>query len=59
MGKKAEEVKVIVNGGGAAGLSITELMLNIGIKNIIICDTKGAIYKDRKENMNKNKRIIK
>lgn len=53
--KKAENVKLIVNGGGAAGLSITELLLKIGIKNIIICDTQGAIYKNRPKNMNKYK----
>jgi malate dehydrogenase (oxaloacetate-decarboxylating) len=52
MNKKPEEVKLIVNGGGAAGLSITDLLLEIGVKNIIIADTKGAIYKGRKENMN-------
>lgn len=55
VGKAPHELKVIVNGGGAAGLSITELLLMIGIKNIIICDTQGAIYKGRKKNMNKNK----
>lgn len=48
-------MKLIVNGGGAAGLSITTLLLKIGIKNIIICDTKGAIYKNRPVNMNKQK----
>ncbi|EGR27409.1 malate dehydrogenase, putative [Ichthyophthirius multifiliis] len=54
-GKKAENIKLIVNGGGAAGLSITTLLLGIGIKNIIICDTKGSIYKNRPINMNKQK----
>jgi len=53
MDKKPEEVKLIINGGGAAGLSITSLLLDLGIKNIIICDTKGAIYKNRPVNMNK------
>lgn len=54
-GKKPEDIKLIVNGGGAAGLSITTLLLKIGIKNIIICDTKGAIYVGRPVNMNKQK----
>ena len=53
--KQPKDLKIIVNGGGAAGLSITELLLMIGVKNIIICDTQGAIYKGRKKNMNKNK----
>lgn len=49
------EVKVVINGGGAAGISITEMLLHIGVKSIIVCDTKGAIYKGRKDNMNKQK----
>lgn len=53
--KKAENLKIVVNGGGAAGLSITILLLNIGVKEIIICDTKGAIYTGRPVNMNKQK----
>ena len=53
--KKAEEVRVVVNGGGAAGLSITQLLLKIGINDLIICDTSGSIYKGRKANMNKYK----
>jgi len=53
--KKPEEVKVVINGAGAAGLSTMNMLLTIGIKNIIVCDTKGTIYKGRKENMNKYK----
>lgn len=53
--KEPKDLKILVNGGGAAGLSITELLLMIGVKNIIICDTQGAIYKGRPKNMNKNK----
>ncbi len=53
--KNVESLKIIVNGGGAAGLSITQLLLKIGCKNIIICDTKGAIYEGRPFNMNANK----
>lgn len=55
LNKKAEEVRVVVNGGGAAGLSITQLLLKIGIQDLIICDTSGSIYKGRKANMNKYK----
>jgi malate dehydrogenase (oxaloacetate-decarboxylating) len=53
--KKPEDVKLVMNGGGAAGLAITELLLEGGIKNIVICDTKGAIYEGRPENMNEEK----
>jgi malate dehydrogenase (oxaloacetate-decarboxylating) len=52
MKKSPKDIKLIINGGGAAGLSITNLLLNLGVVNIIICDTKGAIYKGRTENMN-------
>lgn len=52
MKRDAKDVKLIINGGGAAGLSITRLLLALGIKNIVICDTKGAIYNGRTINMN-------
>ena len=58
LNKKYSDLKVIINGGGAAGLSICELLLELGVKDIIICDTKGAIYKGRKENMNKYKDLM-
>ena len=56
--KIPEKLKIVVNGGGAAGLSITQLLIKIGCKNIIICDTKGAIYQSRTFNMNENKRAL-
>ena len=45
-------LKVVVNGAGAAAISITRLLLSDGIKNITLCDRKGAIYAGRKEGMN-------
>lgn len=53
--KKAEDVKVVINGAGAAGACIAKLFLAYGVKNIIVCDSKGAIYKGRQENMNPTK----
>ena len=50
--KKKEEVKIVVNGAGAAAISITRLLLTAGFKNIILCDRKGAIYEGRTEGMN-------
>lgn len=47
-----KDVKVVMNGAGAAGLSVTELLINYGLKHFIICDTEGAIYKGREKNMN-------
>lgn len=53
--KKFEDLKVVVNGAGAAGIAITKLLLSMGTKNIIMCDTKGAIYTGRPVGMNKFK----
>ena len=52
VGKKKEEVKVVVNGAGAAAISITRLLLTAGVKYITLCDRKGAIYEGRTEDMN-------
>lgn len=42
-GKKLEEIKVVINGAGAAGCAIGRLMLKVGVKNLIMCDINGAI----------------
>jgi len=55
VGKKIDEIKVVVNGSGAAGIACTKLMLYAGAKNVILCDTKGAIYTGRTQNMNSMK----
>lgn len=52
VGKKKEDVKVVVNGAGAAAISITRLLLTAGFQNITLCDRKGAIYEGRPEGMN-------
>ncbi|MTK11333.1 MAG: NAD-dependent malic enzyme [Clostridiaceae bacterium] len=53
--KKFEDIKVVINGAGAAGIAITKLLLKMGTKDVILCDTKGAIYKGRPSGMNKYK----
>jgi malate dehydrogenase (oxaloacetate-decarboxylating) len=58
VGKRLENIKVVVNGAGAAGIAITKLLLNMGVNNIILCDTKGAIYKGRQAGMNSMKNAI-
>ena len=58
MYKKAEDVKVVVNGAGAAAIAITRLLLSYGFKNIILCDRTGAIYSGRLEGMNEIKEDI-
>lgn len=52
VGKKKEDVKIVVNGAGAAAISITKLLLTAGCKNVTLCDRKGAIYEGRPEGMN-------
>lgn len=52
VGKSMEDVKVVVNGIGAAGVACSKIVMAAGVKNIIGCDTTGAIYPGRKENMN-------
>ena len=46
-GKKLENLSVVVNGSGAAGIAITKLLMSKGLKNVVLCDRKGAIYKGR------------
>ena len=50
--KKKEEVKVVMSGAGAAGISICKMLLSYGFKNIVMSDICGVIYKGRKEGMN-------
>jgi len=52
VGKKIEDVKVVVNGIGAAGVACSKIVMAAGVTNIVGCDTTGAIYEGRKENMN-------
>ena len=52
VGKNKEDVKVVMNGAGAAAISIARLLLKAGIKDVTLCDRHGAIYEERKEGMN-------
>ena len=52
IGKDVEKMKVVINGAGAAGIAILRIMLQMGYKNIVMCDTKGIIYEGRPEGMN-------
>ena len=52
VGKKMEELKVVVSGAGAAAISITKLLITAGARNVILCDRMGAIYAGRGEHMN-------
>lgn len=52
VGKKLEDVKIVIAGAGAAGIAICKFAMSAGAKNVILCDRKGAIYKGRTEGMN-------
>ena len=52
VGKKKEDVRIVMNGAGAAAISIARLLLKAGYQNITLCDRKGAIYEGRQEGMN-------
>ena len=57
VGKKLEDIRIVVNGAGAAGIACANLVISTGAKreNVILCDSKGVIYKGRKEGMNEYK----
>ncbi len=55
--KKIEQIRIVVNGAGAASIACANLAISLGVRkeNLIMCDTKGVIYKGRAEGMNKYK----
>ncbi len=57
VGKKIEDISVVVNGSGAAGIACTKLLMALGLKDVVLCDRTGAIHKGR-ENMNAAKAEI-
>ena len=57
-GSKPEEMKIVMNGAGAAGIAVSSLLIEYGYKNFVVCDTKGAIYKGRPVGMNPFKEKI-
>ena len=54
VGKNVEKIKVIVSGAGAAGIACTKMIMHLGVKNLIVCDSKGAIHSKR-TNLNPSK----
>ncbi len=56
-GKDIGEIKVVTSGAGAAGIAIIKLLISMGLKNVIMCDRSGAIYKGR-DNLNPVKEEI-
>ncbi len=58
VGKTLESVRIVINGAGAAAISICRLLLDAGCKDITLCDRNGMIYAGRTEGMNDAKRSI-
>ena len=54
VGKKIDEIRVVTSGAGAAGIAIIKLLIAMGLKDVVLCDRKGAIYKGR-EGLNAEK----
>jgi malate dehydrogenase (oxaloacetate-decarboxylating) len=58
VGKKMSEIKVVANGAGAAGIAIIKLLHNYGVRDIVMCDSRGAIYEGRPNGMNNIKNEV-
>ncbi len=52
VGKKLDEIRVVTSGAGAAGIAIIKLLISMGLRDVVLCDRNGAIYKGRPEGMN-------
>ena len=52
VGKRLEDVRIVINGAGAAAISITKLLLSAGAGDVTLCDRRGAIYTGRADGMN-------
>lgn len=51
-GREAADLRVVMNGAGAAGSAVARFLLDYGVKDVVLCDRAGAIYRGRAENMN-------
>ncbi len=57
-GKRAGDLRVVMNGAGAAGSAVARFLLNYGVADVVLCDRAGAIYRGRDEHMNSAKEKI-
>ena len=51
-GRRLEEFQVVINGAGAAAIAVSKLLIEMGLRQIVLCDTRGAIYPGRREGLN-------
>ena len=57
-GKEIGEMKVVINGAGAAGIAIGKMLRNLGVKNIVMCDSRGIISTSRKSEVRSQKSVV-
>ena len=57
--KEASTARIVINGAGAAGISIVKLLLNMGMENLILCDRSGAIYTGREKKSSAKQEIAR
>lgn len=57
-GKPISEIRVVINGAGSAGIAIIKLLQRLGVRDVILCDSKGAIYEGRSFGMNDVKAAV-
>lgn len=58
VGKDISKMNVVMSGAGAAGMAIANILLDYGVSDMVVCDSLGAIYSGRKDNMNPEKEIL-
>lgn len=58
LGRKLEDLKVVVNGFGAGGVACTKILMESGVRHIVGCDSVGTVYRGRKERMNSMKNAM-
>jgi len=57
-GKRIEEMTCVMSGAGAAGTAVADLLMQAGVPDVVLCDSAGAIYRGRSENMNPAKQAL-
>ena len=58
VGKALDQVRIVVNGAGAAGIAVSQLLLDMGARDLVLCDSRGAIYPGRPYGMNPYKQRV-
>jgi len=57
-GKRIENITTVISGAGAAGTAITDLLTRAGVPDVVLCDSRGVLYRGRNENMNPEKAAL-